>query len=165
MHLRHQRLLVLALTATALLGLPSSAHAGPRDASAVILHCGQATLGDTTIYENHTVAGGRRILKYFSGTINFDRVGNDGWTFTFGSHGKEEHLTAEQMDGYMPCLTVALADSAGPGPLRPVTAAERVETSMKRPYEKLIGGCLALLLALTILYLIFGRRAKEEDES
>ena len=141
-----------------------SAHASPRDASAVLLHCGQATLGDTTIYENHTVAGGRRILKYISGTLNFDRMGNDGWTFTFGSHGKREHLTAQEMDRYMPCLTVALADSASPEPLKPVTAAERIETSMKRPYEKLIGAALALLLVLTIAYFLFGRKRDTDDE-
>ncbi len=131
-----------------------------------MLHCGDATLGDTTIYENHTVAGGRRILEYLSGTINFDRVGNDGWTFTYASHGKRDHLTAEQMGEYMPCLTVALPDSASPEPLKRVIAAERVETSMKRPYEKLILGLLLLLVLLTVVYFVFGRRTSgDEDES
>ena len=156
------RTAILLLAATSLL---LTAHAGPRDVSAVLLHCGDATLGDTTIYENHTVAGGRRILKYLSGTLNFDRVGNQGWTFTSGSHGKKDQLTAAQMDPYMPCLTVALTDSASPEPLQPVTAKERIETSMKKPYEKLIGGALLLLLLLTILYFIFGRRKDEDDEA
>ncbi len=116
--------------------------------------------------KNHTVAGGRRILEYLSGTINFDRVGNDGWTFTYASHGKRDHLTVEQMGEYMPCLTVALADSASPEPLKRVTAAERVETSMKRPYEKLILGSLLLLVLLTVVYFVFGRRTSwDEDES
>ena len=154
--------LLAALVFAGLLVVPA-AQAGPRDATAVLLHCGQATLGDTIIYENHTVAGGRRILKYIAGTVNFDRVGNDGWTFTFGSHGKKEHLTAQEMDEYMPCLTIALADSASPEPLKEVTTKERVETSMKRPYEKLIGGSLIVLLLLTIAYFFFGRKSDTDD--
>ena len=144
--------------------LTPTASAGPRDASAVLLHCGNATLGDTTIYENHTIAGGRRILKYFSGTLNFDRVGNEGWTFSFASHGKRDRLTAAEMDQYMPCLTVALADSASPKPLRPVSTQERIATSMKKPYEKLIGGALLLLLLLSVVYFVFRRRRDSEDD-
>ena len=143
--------------------LMSNANAGPRDAAAVLLHCGDATLGDTTIYENHTLAGGRRILKYLSGTVNFDRVGNEGWTFTFASHGKRDRLTAAEMDQYMPCLTVALADSASPEPLKPVTTQERIATSMKKPYEKLIGGAMLMLLLLTAVYFLFGRKKDEEE--
>ena len=132
-------------------------QAAPRDATAVLLHCGNATLGDTTIYEPHTVAGGRRILKYLAGTLNFNRVGNDGWTFVDGSHGKHEHQTAEQMGRQMPCVAVALANSAAAAPLAPVSTAERVETSMKRPYEKLIVSSMAILALLTAAYFIWGR--------
>jgi hypothetical protein len=153
-----------ALTILGLLVFVPATQAAPRDATAVLLHCGDATLGDTTIYENHTVAGGRRILKYLSGTINFDRVGNDGWTFTYGAHGKRDHLSAAEMDRYMPCLTIALADSAAREPLKPVTTAERVETSMKKPYEKLIGSSLLLLLVITVVYFLFGRKPESDDE-
>ena len=140
------------------------ALAGPRDAAAVILHCGQPTLEDTTVLNDHTVAGGHRTLRYLSGTLHFERVGNDGWNFTDGAHRKQEHLTAEELGHFMPCLTAALADSAAPVPLQPVTTTERVETSMKRPYEKLIGGALLVLVVLTILYFAFGRRPAEQED-
>ena len=164
MHPATRRHMSAALITFFALALAQTAHAGPRDAAATVLHCGDATLGDTTIYENHTVAGGRRILKYMSGTVNFDRVGNDGWTFTFGAHGKKDHLSAEEMGLYMPCLTAALADSASPEPLKQVTAAERVQTSLRRPYEKLIGFSLLLLVVLTAMYFLFGRKREAEDE-
>ena len=158
-----QSTLLRLLPCIVLASLVPACYAGPRDASAVILHCGQATLEDTTVLNDHTVAGGHRILRYMAGTANFDRVGNDGWTFTYGEHRKQNHLTAEQLGRYMPCLTVALADSASPAPLQPVTTTERLETSMRRPYEKLIGGTVLFLLLLTIVYFVFGRRSSDSD--
>ncbi len=141
-----------------------SSYAGPRDAAAVLNRCGAPTLGDTTIYEAHTLSGGRRIFKYIRGTVNFNRVQNDGWTFTFGSHGKEENLTAEEMDKYMPCLTAALADSASAGPIRPITESARVEASMKHEYKLLILGTLGVLLLLVVAYFITRTKEEEEDD-
>ena len=146
-----------------LLTLP--AFAGPRDYLAVLNRCGAPTLGDTTIYENNTVAGGRKLVKYLRGTLHFDRVGNDGWTFIYGEHEKQDRLSAEQMAAHMPCLTPALADSAAAAPLPVIKADQRLAFSAKY-HAKLLLGLGLLLVVLVVGGVLLGRRrAKEEEEA
>jgi hypothetical protein len=135
------------------LGSAAPALAGPRDAVAVLNRCGKPLKGDEIIYEN-TVAGGRRILSYERGTLHFDRMLNDGWTFKFGTHKKETDLDAEQMAKFMPCLKDALADSAAEGPIQQLTEAQRVVYDAKVEYKKIIlyglGGLVVVGLVLAV---------------
>ena len=136
----------------------------PSDAAAVLNRCGKPLKGDEIIYE-HTIAGGRRILSYERGTLNFDRVGNEGWTFTYGSHKKQDHLNAEQMDHFLPCLKDALADSASAAPIKVMTTSQRVAYDAKHMYKQLIFGSLGFLVVLGLGFLIVGRSKNEEEES
>jgi hypothetical protein len=146
--------------------LPNCAFAAPRDATAVLNRCGRPLKGETTILEN-TVAGGRRILSYERGALHFDKVANIGWTFTYGTHKGQDHLTAEQMERYMPCLKDALADSAAPEPLVTVTPIQRVEVSMKRSMMTLILYTLGGLVVFGLCLLAYSYTRKDpalEDE-
>jgi hypothetical protein len=156
------RLLPLSLLASTFLALP--ALAAPRDAVAVYNRCGKPLKGDEIIYEN-TVAGGRRILSYERGTLHFDRVGNDGWTFRFGTHRKLENLDAEQMEKYMPCLKDALADSAADAPIHELTEGQRVIYSAKLMYKKLVIYTLLGLVLLGIIFFIWSKQQSEEEEA
>jgi len=138
------------------------ALAGPRDAVAVLNRCGKPLKGDEIIYEN-TVAGGRRILSYERGTLHFDRMLNDGWTFKFGTHKNETNLDAEQMGTFMPCLKDALADSAAEGPIRQLTDAERVVYDAKVEYRKIILYGLVGLVVVGIVLAMWPRN-REDDE-
>ena len=158
------RLRTSLLLSLAIILLAVGASAGPRDAAAVIAHCGQATLNDTTVLGDHTVAGGHRSLKYLTGTLNFDRVQNDGWTFTSGAHGKKTDLSAAEMAHYMPCLADALAASNSAEPLKPVTTGDRVAASMRRPYEKLIAISILVLVVLTAAYFIQASRSRRDED-
>lgn len=148
---------------TAALFLPNLAQALPRDAAAVLNRCGNPLHGDETILEN-TVAGGRRLLRYERGTLSFDKVRNDGWTFTTGTHGDETMLNAGQMSAYMPCLRDALSDSAAPGPLPQLTALNRVEVSAKRAYKSLIAYSLLLLGILGAFFIVLSRRPQHNED-
>ena len=149
----------------ALLVCASPVVAGPRDAAAVMNRCGMPTMGDTTIYEAHTVAGGRRIFKYLRGTLNFNRVENDGWTFTFGEHEKKTNLSADEMAVYMPCLKQGLLDSASDEALPKETSTKRVEASVKGDYKQIILIALGVLVLLAVVYgLSLLRKKPEEDE-
>ena len=75
----------VCLLLLALFLLPQFALAGPRDAAAVLNRCGKPLKGDQIILES-TVAGGRRVLSYERGTLNFDKVSSLGWTFTYANH-------------------------------------------------------------------------------
>ncbi len=143
--------------------LSNPVHALPRDADAVLNRCGAPLRGDETILEN-TVAGGRRILHYTRGTLNFDKVATQGWTFTFGQHGKQNHLNADQMGRYMPCLKDALADSASAAPLTPVTSLDRVTTSMKRSLKEIILYSVGLLIVLGAFFALWSRRSSHEED-
>jgi hypothetical protein len=141
------------------------ALADPRDSAAVLNRCGKPLKGEETILED-TVSGGRRILMYERGTLTFNKVANIGWTFTYGSHGKQDHLTAEQMEKYLPCLKTALADAASPQPLVRVTPVQRVEVSLKRDFKVLIANTIAALGVLGIIFFFWSRRghASEPEE-
>ena len=148
-------LLCLSLAAAA------PALALPRDAEAVLNRCGKPLRGDEIIYEN-TVAGGRRILTYERATLHFDRFQNDGWTFTFGTHKKQNNLNAEQMEKYMPCLKDALADSAAIAPIPRLTETERVMYSAKLMYKRLVLYTLGGLVLLGIVFFFWSRQSPEE---
>lgn len=138
------------------------AFAGPRDAVAVLNRCGKPLKGDEVIYEN-TVAGGRRLLTYESGVLHFDRVQNDGWTFKFGTHGKTDNLTPDEMAKYMPCLTDALADSMAAGPIKPLTETQRVMYDAKTEYKRIILWSLGGLVATGLVLAAWPR--SEENEA
>ncbi len=134
----------------------------PRDAVAVLNRCGKPLKGDEIIYESNSVAGGRRLLSYERGVLHFDRVGNDGWTFAYGTHKKIDHLDAAEMNHYLPCLNDALSDSAADAPIRTLTSTQRVVYSAKQYYKKLVIYTLASLVLIGVVFLIPTRRAEEE---
>jgi hypothetical protein len=138
------------------------AFAGPRDAVAVLNRCGKPLKGDEIIYEN-TVAGGRRILSYERGILHFDRQLNDGWTFKYGTHKKQDNLDAEEMAKFMPCLTDALKDSAAEGPIKQMTEAQRVVYDAKTEYKKIIFYGLGGLVVVGVV-LAAWPKSKEEEE-
>lgn len=151
----------VCLLLLALFLLPQFALAGPRDAAAVLNRCGKPLKGDQIILES-TVAGGRRVLSYERGTLNFDKVSSLGWTFTYANHRKLAHLNADEMVKYMPCLKDALADSASSEPLVVITPITRVEVSMKRSYKKLVLYTLALLALLGVGFFFLSRKNNDE---
>ena len=155
------RYLSLCLSALMML-VPATALAFPRDAEAVLNHCGAPLHGDETIYED-TVAGGRRILHYGRGTLYFDRVANSGWTLTYGERGGQAHLSLSQMSVYMPCLQEALAESASSAPLVRVTAVDRAEASIKRSLREVILACLLFLAVLGFVFLLWSRRPTNNE--
>ncbi len=134
----------------------------PRDATAVLNRCGKPLKGDEIIYESNTVAGGRRLLSYERGVLHFDRVGNDGWTFAYGTHKKADHLDAASMNQYLPCLKDALADSAADAPIQTLSSTQRVVYSAKQYYKKLVVYTLASLVFIGIVFLIPTKKADEE---
>lgn len=144
-------------TSTLLIPATATALAVPRDAEAVLNHCGTPLHGDETIFED-SVAGGRRILRYGRGTLNFDRVANNGWAFTYGQRGGDAHLSPAQMSVYMPCLEEALIESASSSPLMRVTAANRAEASIKRSLREVILGAMLFLAVLGCVFLLWARR-------
>ena len=149
------------LTWMLLLSSASPLLALPRDAAAVLNRCGKPLRGDEEVLDN-SVAGGHRQLRYERGILHFDKVAMDGWTFVYGTHRKQDHLPADQMAKFMPCLTDALADSAAPEPLRHITAVERVETSMKRSYLQLVIWAFALICLSGLVLLLPGMRKRQE---
>ena len=140
------------------------ALAGPRDAGAILNRCGKPHKSDQTILEN-TVAGGRRILTYQRGVLNFERVQNDGWTFTSGAHGSLKNLSAAQMEQYMPCLHDAFLQSASPEPLKRYTPVTRVEASMKERLGTVILYCIGALAVIGVLLFGMSRRPSPEEET
>ncbi len=142
--------------------VPAAALASPRDAEAVLNHCGAPLRGDETIYEN-TVAGGRRILHYGRGTLYFDRVANDGWTFTYGQRGGQGRLSADQMSVSMPCLQEALMESASSSSLMRVTAVDRAKASVKRSLREVILACFLFLGVLGFTFLLWSRRPTDNE--
>lgn len=150
------KLFALALPLLAM--LPAISHALPRDAVAVLNRCGNPFLGDATVYEN-SLAGGHRVLSYERGTLNFSRVANNGWSFVSGVHRGGEALNAEQMEVFMPCLKDALADSAAIGPIVQISSYQRVETSMKRAYQKIVLATFLFLGALGFVFVWLSRRS------
>ena len=142
--------------------VPATAAASPRDAEAVLNHCGAPLHGDETIYED-TVAGGRRILHYGRGTLYFDRVVNSGWTFRYGERGGKGHLSLDNMSVYMPCLQDALMESASSAPLVRVTAVDRAEASIKRSLREVILACFLFLTALGFVFLLWARRPANNE--
>jgi hypothetical protein len=144
-----------------LLFAASPMFGAPRDAASVLDHCGKPLKGDLTILES-TVTGGRRLLEYERGTLHFDKVANIGWTFSYGTHGKLDHLTADQMQRYMPCLKDALANSAAAGqPLVVVTPIQRAEVSMKGMYKHIVLYTLGFLAAASVLFFGWPRRNRD----
>ena len=156
-----RKLLSFCALAYLILAGVAPASAGPRDAVAVLNRCGKPLKGDEVIYEN-TVAGGRRILSYERGTLNFNRVGNDGWTFTFGSHQKGEALDADGMAKYMPCLKDALADSEAQGPIKQLSETQRVVYDAKMEYKKIIMYTLGGLVVFGIVIAVWPKGEHEE---
>ena len=138
-----------------------SAQEGARDADAVLNRCGKPLRGDNTVYTN---AGSTRALLYERGTLLFTRVGDHGWKFVSGTHKKQEGLSAEQMAVTMPCLRLALADSAAPEPLQPITPVQRLATSAKQSYKELILYTLLGLVVLGILFFGLSRRKSAESD-
>ena len=147
---------------TLIMLVPTFALALPRDAEAVLNHCGTPLHGDETIYED-TVAGGRRILHYGRGTLYFDRVANSGWTFTYGQRSGQGHLSLNQMSIYMPCLQDALIESASTSPLVRVTAVDRAEASIKRSLREVILACILFLAVLGFVFLLWSRRPTDTE--
>ena len=147
---------------TLIMLVPTLALALPRDAEAVLNHCGTPLHGDETIYED-TVAGGRRILHYGRGTLYFDRVANSGWTFTYGQRSGQGHLSLNQMSIYMPCLQDALIESASASPLVRVTAVDRAEASIKRSLREVILACILFLAVLGFVFLLWSRRPVDTE--
>ena len=147
---------------TLIMLVPTLALALPRDAEAVLNHCGTPLHGDETIYED-TVAGGRRILHYGRGTLYFDRVANSGWTFTYGQRSGQGHLSLNQMSIYMPCLQDALIESASTSPLVRVTAVDRAEASIKRSLREVILACILFLAVLGFVFLLWSRRPTDTE--
>ena len=153
----------LALSLFALMALiPASSLASPRDAEAVLNHCGAPLHGDETIYED-TVAGGRRILHYGRGTLYFNRVENSGWTFMYGQRSGQNSLSLNQMSVYMPCLQDAVLESASAAPLMRVTAVDRAEASIKRSLREVMLACLLFLMVLGCVLLLWSRRPTNNE--
>ena len=155
------RHLALCLS-TLMMIVPTAALALPRDAEAVLNHCGTPLHGDETIYED-TVAGGRRILHYGRGTLYFDRMANNGWTFTYGQRSGQGHLSLDQMSVYMPCLQDALIESASSSPLVRVTAVDRATASIKRSLQEVILASLLFLVVLGFVFLLWSRRPTNDE--
>ncbi len=155
-----RRVLLCLFAIGFLLSVP--ALAAPRDAQAVLNRCGKPLKGDEIILES-TVSGGRRLLEYERGTLTFEKVANIGWTFAYGSRKKQDHLTAEQMEKYMPCLKDALEDSANPAPLVIFTPVQRVEVSLKRSMRQLIIYTSIFILIMGALAYWFYHRGKERE--
>ncbi len=156
------RNLLLSFALAPALLLTSPAHALPRDAAATLNRCGQPLFGDETILEN-TVAGGRRLLKYERGTLTYNRVARDGWTFVSGVHHNNNILTATEMEQFMPCLKDALADSAAVGPLPVITSYNRAQSSIKRAYQTLVIGTLSSLGLLGAGFFVASRKARASE--
>ena len=135
----------------------------PRDAEAVLNRCGKPLRGDEIIYED-TVAGGRRTLSYERGILHFDRYQNDGWTFKYGTYRKFDHLDAETMEKYMPCLKDALTDSAAQAPIHHLTETQRVMYSAKLMYKKLVLYTLGGLVLLGIVFFFWSRQQNGDEE-
>ena len=157
-----RRLLPVGFLLCSMLAPAIPALAMPRDAVAVLNRCGKPLKGDEIIYEN-TVAGGRRILSYERGILNFDRVGNDGWTFRYGTHKSADHLGVADMEKFLPCLKDALADSAADAPIRQLTEGQRVMYSAKLMYKKLVIYSLSGLVLLGIVFFIWSKQQTEEE--
>jgi len=145
--------------------IAGSALAAPRDVAAVLNRCGPPIKGDETILED-TPAGGRRILSYESGTLYFNKLGGDGWTFSYGSHGGADHLTAPQMELYLECLKPALADSAAAAPLVALTPVERAEDNLKGKgqVESVVAYSIGSLAVLGLILLWFARRGRAVEQ-
>jgi len=158
-----RKLLTISCLALSLLSATTSAFSLPRDAYAVLNRCGKPLKGDETIYEN-TVAGGRRILRYERGTLNFDRQANDGWSFTYGEHKDGTKLGADEMANFMPCLRDALADSASAAQIPTVTSINRVETSMRRQLGAVILGGLGFIALMGLIFFVMSRRRLTETD-
>ena len=152
---------VLALVVVSICAV-EPVKAMPRDAIAVLNRCGKPLKGDEIIYESNTTAGGRRLLSYERGILHFDRVGNSGWTFSYGSHKNLDHLDAATMNQYLPCLKDALQDSAADAPIQTLTSTQRVVYSAKQYYKKLVIYSLASLALIGIVFLIPTRRTEEK---
>ena len=128
------------------------AFAGPRDYAAVLNRCGKPLRGEETILED-TVAGGRRILSYERGELRLRQGSQPGMDVQpTGSIGKKDHLDANVMEKYMPCLKDALAESSSPEPLVTITPVQRVEVSVKRDYKVIV---LYTLLGLVVVWADF----------
>ena len=74
-------------------------------------------------------------------------------------HHGGETLNAAQMEVFMPCLREALADSAAPGPLIPITSYQRAEVSVKRAYQKIVLSTFLFLGALGFVFAFLARRS------
>ena len=148
--------------ATLMMLVPISAFASPRDAEAVLNHCGAPLHGDETIYED-TVAGGRRILHYGRGTLYFNRLGNSGWTFMYGQRNDPSHLTLNQMSVYMPCLQDAVLEAASSAPLMRVTAMDRAQVSIKRSLREVMVACLLFLVVFGFVLFLWSRRPVDNE--
>jgi len=139
------------------------AHAGPRDAEAVLNRCGAPLKGDKIVLED-TVSGGRRILSYERGTIVFEKEGVNGWTFLDASARHREHLNQDQLGEIMPCFKAALADSLASEPLPHENKVKRVEFSIKENLEKVILWTVGSLFVLGLIFFIFTRGREEQEE-
>ena len=146
-----------------LLAFSTSLHAqeGARDAAAVLNRCGKPLKGDDTVLTNTLST---RTLNYARGTLLFTRVGDNGWRFASGTHKKQTNLTAQQMAAFLPCLPLALADSAAAAPLQPVSSVQRLAVSAKDSYKQLVLFTLLGLVAIGAILLLISRR-KAEDEA
>ncbi len=140
---------------------PFIAQEGSRDALAVLNRCGKPLKGDDTVYTNEKST---RTLNYQRGTLLFERVGDQGWKFVSGSHKNDKNLTAQQMAAFMPCLTLALADSAAPEPLKPVSSVQRMQVSMKDSYKQLVLYTLAGLVVLGLIFFASSRRRSTDSD-
>lgn len=134
----------------------------PRDAAAVLNRCGKPLKGDEIILDN-SVAGGHRALKYERGTLHFDKVAMDGWTFIAGDHRKLKGLDAEHMAKYMPCLTDGLADSAKPEPIKLITATKRLEQTAKRDFKYIILSALVFLAFAGLILWLMSKRTRPDE--
>ena len=141
--------------------LPVAAQEGARDADAVLNRCGTPLKGDDTVYTNELST---RTLKYERGTLVFNRVGNEGWKFDHGSHKKQQNLNAQQMAAFLPCLPLALADSAKPAPLKKVSAVDRIEVSARHSYQQVILYTIIGLVLLGVIFYVLSRRKPEDPD-
>lgn len=153
-------LLSLILAASCLSVLPAAA--APRDAEAVLNRCGKPLKGDDIVLDN-SVSGGHRILKYERGFLYFDRLANDGWSFTHGMHRNQTNLDADEMARFMPCLKDGLADSASSAPLKKMTSVQRVEVSMKRAYKTVVFSTFMFLILLGGLFYLLSKRTPNTE--
>ena len=148
--------LVLLLMLSAIACTPLFAQDGARDALAVLNRCGKPLRGDDTLF---TDTGSTRTLLYERGTLLFTRVGDNGWKFVSGSHKKQKDLTAEQMSAFMgPCLSLALADSAAPEPIKKVTPVQRIEVSAKHSIKEVMLYAVLGLIVLGLVFFLTSRR-------